>query len=403
MIRSLRWKFVLVNMTIVTIILAALFLILLHVTRSGIQEDSLLVLQRAASSTGYSSTLTEHSSEIQIPYFTVDVDASGKMALVNGSYYTFENLDSIRQIVIDSMQAQDSIGILEDYGLRYYRQSTLFGTRIAYVDVSLETSVVERFTENALLIGGAALLVFFGISVLLSRWAVRPAERAWNQQRQFVEDASHDLRTPLTVVMSNADMLLAHPDAEPAKTAQWTRSIKSESQHMRQMVEELLTLARVENVSAKKLPLEFIDLSSLVTDSLLQLEATVYESGRQLSSEIADGVVVPGQAKLLLQLLENLLTNAIKYSDAAGRIQVTLAPRGKVARLMVANTGAAIPREMLERIFERFRRLDPARESGGFGLGLAIAKGIVQQHHGKIWAESDDGWNRFLVELPLKR
>lgn len=404
MIKKLRRTFILINMTIVTVILSAVFLVMLFTTRSGVRTDSLLVLQRAAAGEIPGGSFSESIGNIQIPFFTVDVDSSGKIAVVNGSYYRFDNPDTLRALVSASLDAAGNVDTIPEFNLRFYRQKTPCGVRIAYADVSLENSFLSRFFNTTLLLFAGALLVFWGISVLLARWAIKPVEKAWDQQRQFVADASHELRTPLTVVMSNADMLLSRPDADPAKRSQWLTSIKSESQQMRFLVEQLLSLARVDAKKTQAGLREAADFSAAVSDCLLQFEAAFYENHRHVTSDIADHLSVRCPRQQVQQLVENLVSNAVKYGDSSGIIHISLDTRGRMARLIVANTGREIPREQLKRIFERFTRLDSARESGaGYGLGLAICKGIVEQCRGKIFAESTGGWNRFIVELPLKK
>ncbi len=399
MIRRLRQKFVLINMSIVTSILGALFFALLSATRAGMQADSLTALQRAAALPGLSATY--ENTGTRVPCFTVDIDPSGAFAVVGGAYYVVQDAAGLESIVRAGLAAADDVGLLKEYGLRFYRLDMPLGVRIAFADVSLESSVIRRFAENALVVGAAALLLFLGISVLLARWAVRPVEAALRQQRLFVEDASHELRTPLTIIMSNADMLLTHPGADADRLEKWTGGIKSESQRMRGLVDEMLSLARADAGLPKK-GLSDVDLSAVATDCALELEATAYESGKKLSTAVEDGVFVSGQAGQLRRLVGNLLVNAIKYGDERGRIEMTLSVRKKRARLTVANTGRSIEKAELSRIFERFRRLDEARESGGgYGLGLAIAKGVAVSHGGSIRAESCGGWNRFIVELPL--
>lgn len=401
MIRRLRQKFVLINMSIVTSILGALFFALLSATRLGMQTDSLIALQRAAALPGLSATY--ENTGTRVPCFTVDIDPAGSFAVVGGAYYVVQDAAGLESIVRAGLAAPDDVGLLKEYGLRFYRLDMPFGVRIAFADVSLESSVIQRFVENALVVGAAALMMFFGISVLLARWAVRPVETALTKQRLFVEDASHELRTPLTIIMSNADMLLTHPGADTDRLKKWTDGIKSESQRMRGLVDEMLSLARADAGLPKK-SLSDVDLSAVATDCALELEATAYENGRTLSTAVEDGVFVSGQAGQLRRLVDNLLVNAIKYGDERGLIEMALCTRKKRARLVVSNTGRPIETSELVRIFERFRRLDEARGSGGgHGLGLSIAKSVAAAHGGSIRAESCGGWNRFIVELPLSR
>lgn len=400
MIKKLRRKFVVINMSIVTAILTVVFIVFVSMAKAGAVSDSMLVLRRAASNDNAINALSENASQMQIPFFAVDVDRSGHIVILNGSYYDMADHESIQSIVAASIRQNAEVGTLDEFGLRYYRQTTPFGVRIAFADMSLEKSMSARFVQNALLIGGAALLLFFGISVLLARWAVRPVEDAWKRQKQFVEDASHELKTPLTVVLSNADLLLRRPGGGDERAEQWSRNIRAEALRMRSLVEDMLSLARVENTPGAATAFERVDLSSAANDCVLQLEATAYENGKTLTGEIAGGICVMGNVQQLQQLIENLLSNAVRYSDKNGSVLLKLSRRGRKALLTVENTGEPIPKERLGRVFERFYRLDNARSEGGCGLGLAIAKGIAERHRGRIWAESGEGRVRFVTELP---
>lgn len=397
MIKRLRRKFVLINMSIVTVILTAVFGLLLSLTKAGAVSDSMLVLKRAASNDTAINALSENASHLQIPFFAVDVDTMGHIVILSGSYYDMADHASIQSIVAASIRQNTEVGTLEEFGLRFYRQPTPFGVRIAFADMSLEKSMAERFTQSALIIGGATLAAFFGISVLLARWAVRPVEDAWNRQKRFVEDASHELKTPIAVVMSSADLLLSHPGEENGRAEQWTRNIKEESLRMRALVEDMLSLARVER-SAPEVK-EHVDFSALTEDCLLQLEAMAYETGRTLTGDIADGIWVSGCRAQLQQLVDNLLTNAIRYSSEGAQVRAVLVRHPKHAVLCIENGGDAIPADRINRLFERFYRLDGTREDG-CGLGLAIVKSVAERHGGRVWAESAQGKNRFYAELP---
>lgn len=228
---------------------------------------------------------------------------------------------------------------------------------------------------------------------------MRPVETAWNQQKQFVGDASHELKTPLTVILSNADMILTHPREDPER---WAQNILAEAQHMKGLTQDLLSLARSESSDCSPV-LETVDLSYLVTDSVLSFEPAAFEQGHELLHEEEPDLTVQGDASALSQLCGILLDNALKYSSPGGSVRVSLKAAGKLARLTVSNEGIPIPKEDLTRIFERFYRSDPARHGEGYGLGLAIAQRIAEQHRGKIWAESANGVNNFTVTLPCRK
>ena len=254
-----------------------------------------------------------------------------------------------------------------------------------------------ELAKNVQLVGAAALLALFLASLPLARWAVGPVERAWNQQKQFVADASHELKTPLTVILSNADMLLDQPEGESRR---WAENIQAEGLRMKELTEALLALARTDRPQAQ-LRRERVDLSYLTADCALAFEAAAYEAGHTLDQQVEEGLAVQGDPAELARLVEILLDNALRYSAPKGRVEVELRRTGRKARLKVENPGEPIPAEDLTRVFQRFYRADPSRSQEGYGLGLSIAKGVAEAHRGRVWAESGDGKNRFFVELPL--
>ena len=241
-----------------------------------------------------------------------------------------------------------------------------------------------------------------GVSLLLARWAVGPVEAAWTRQRQFVADASHELKTPLTVILTNAE-LLGDPAWGPADRERFSRNILTMARQMRGLVESLLELARLDDGGLDAAP-KLLDLSALVSDAVLPFEPVYFERGLELACRIEAGVRVRGSEARLRQLADILLDNAAKYAAPHSQVTVTLARRGGRGLLSVSSAGAPIPAEELESIFLRFYRADKARRrDGSFGLGLSIAREIVQAHRGRIWAESGDGRNVFHAELPAPR
>ena len=212
MIQRLRWKFVAIIMTVVTLLLAAICSFLFVTVRGSLQEDNISVLRRVITQKGESVVMWDPDSggilsinpfreqEVSLPYFTVAVNHQGQAAVLDSKFYNLNDEEALLQVVQAGLDAQSDIGVLANYKLRYLRKTTTSGWRIAFTDMTQEISTTRNLLRNLLLIGGSALVGFFFISLLLARWATRPAERAWKQQRQFVADASHELKTPLTVV-----------------------------------------------------------------------------------------------------------------------------------------------------------------------------------------------------------
>ena len=258
--------------------------------------------------------------------------------------------------------------------------------------------------RSSLLVGALALGGFFVISLMLSGLALKPAEEAWEQQRRFVADASHERKTPLTVILTNTGILLAHSGDTIAQQQKWVEYIRDEAQRMRALVEDLLFLAKSDAGKETAPVTAPVDVSELTWSALLPFEPVAFEQGVEMESEIADQLTVQGNADQLRRLVAILLDNAVKYAGNGGRVKLVLSrpERGGVC-LTVHNTGPAIPPEHLPHLFERFYRADDsrARTSGGYGLGLAIAKRIVDGHGGSITVSSrEDASTDFTVRLP---
>ena len=337
---------------------------------------------------------------VMLPYFSVTV--RGTTAYVtSGTYDNLENTQALQDIITRCLIQTEDSGTLPDYNLRYLRQDRLFYRRIAFVDMSMEQTMLRQMMKPYLLITAIAILTLLGISIALAFWITKPVERAWRQQRQFISDASHELKTPLTVILSNADLLGSAPltDAPP----RWVDNIQTEARQMRDLVEQMLILARADNAVSTAV-FEEVDFSELAMDTCLAFEPVAYESGKVLEDRIAENIFVTADPGKLRSLISILLDNAIKYGAEGGTILLQLEKRDRLARLTVENPGEPIPPEHLSRLFERFYRSDASRgEKSGFGLGLPIAATIAAEHKGSVKAESDQRSTRFIFTMPLKR
>ncbi len=430
MIRKLRVRFVSIMMLIVSTMLIIIFGLVVHMTHTRIMEDGIRMMGNVANAPMGTRTdrhpkrnKEEKDMPVQLPFFRVQVDADGNILATDGDYYDLTQEGSeevLEELVSDVMTSAEKIGDLHDYNLRYYRNDVkkrfdqpekvgpdderLMSDEqiIVFMDISSEIAAMRNLYRTCIIICLGSFASFLIISIFFARWAVRPVEEAWAQQRQFVSDASHELKTPLTVILTDAEMLKS-PRFDEAHKKQFTENILTMSKQMRGLVESLLQLARVDNGAIQKMPLQRIDFSSLVSDELLTFDALFFEKGLTLVDNIADGIAVHGSEQHLKQVVEILLDNAQKYSDPNGTVQVSLQKSGSHhCVLCVADLGAPIAPEDLKRIFQRFYRIDEARAMNhSYGLGLSIAENIVKNHKGRIWAESADGINSFHVELPM--
>ena len=407
MIRRLRFKFVAICMALVSVVLAVVFSLVYMSAARSMESLSRQVLHRVIQEEmdRFSGAPVRPDASINIggewvllPYFTVNVWRDTAY-VTGGTYSNLEDTDTLRAILADCLSQKGQEGTVEDYQLRYLRQDNGLYQKIAFVDMSMELAMLRRMMGAYLLIALMALLVLLAAAVVLSRWATAPVERAWRQQRQFLSDASHELKTPLTVILSNAALLEAAPLSD--KPARWVDNIHSEAQRMRSLVEQMLTLARADN-AVQTAVLSRLCLSTAAEDCVLAFEPVAFEAGKALESHIAEDVEVLGDGDKLRQVVSVLLDNAIKYGAPAGTITLTLQKTDRHARLTVSNPGDPIPPEQLRRLFERFYRADASRgEQSGFGLGLPIAAAIAAEHKGTLKAESDAASTRFTLTLPL--
>ena len=401
MIRKLRWQFVGVCMALVLTVLAAVFAAAYHAVRQNIEDLSRQVLTQVIREDGSGSapgvSVEIGGDRLLLPYFTVNI-WGGTAYITGGTYANLEDTDALRDILSQCLEQNQTEGTVEDYHLRYLVEDNGLYRKLAFVDMSMEQATLARVIRSYLVIALAALLVLLGIAAAASRWVTRPVERAWRQQRQFLSDASHELKTPLTVILSNAELL--EGAALPEKPARWSGNIRCEAEQMRTLVEQMLTLARADN-GVRPAAMEPVNFSDVATECVLSFEPVAFEAGKPLEDHVAEDVTVTGDRDRLRHLISILLDNAVKYGAPGGTITLTLERTERQARLTVANPGDPIPPEHLPHLFERFYRADSSRgEQTGFGLGLSIADTIAREHKGSLRAESDAVSTRFIFTLP---
>ena len=389
MIRKLRWKITGVTLLVSALVLTAVFACVYLFSRNNIAESYEYQLRQA---------VVSGTSEARVPCFVAEVLPSGTVRVSGSNYYDLQDEDTLLPLVTAALSADTDSGVLAAQHMRYFRLEGALAVRIAFMDSTFEQATLRSLVRVCLLIGAAALLVLFGLSWLLSGFVTRPVARTWQNQQQFLSDASHELKTPLTVILSSADLLKT--SAQPEQR-QYVDNISVESRRMKALVEDMLTLSRTE--SGRAAPFAPLDLSDLVTDAALRFEPVAFEAGHPLQYDIQNGASLSGDRQQLDQLLEILLDNAVKYAAKDAPIRLTLDISGKNAVLAVENPGDPIPPDKLPHLFDRFYRVDDARTgAGGFGLGLAIAQQIVRRHKGAITAASDARATRFTVTLPLR-
>lgn len=271
---------------------------------------------------------------------------------------------------------------------------------VAMMDNTLIDSSMKTLIVNTVVFGAVALIILFFVSLKASKEIMKPVEDTYWKQKQFISDAGHELKTPISTVNANAEIL-----QREIGNNRWLDNILYENRRMKELVTGLLDLSRTENVEAVHTD---VDFSRIVTGGILPFDSTAFEKGLLLESDIEQDIHLEGDPNQLGQLVATLLDNAVSHAEktqnaneSAGKILVTLHEEDKCAVLKVTNPGKEIPAEERDRIFERFYRTDSSRKlNGHYGLGLAIAKAVVTAHEGEIKVECDNGITTFIVRIP---
>lgn len=276
---------------------------------------------------------------------------------------------------------------LEKYSYSYHT-----GNRLVIVDNFFVQNNLNEVLKNSFIFFIILELIFALIAKLISHWISEPVEEAFNRQRDFIADASHELKTPLSVITASAEALEKNP-----KEKKWLTNIKNESKRMNNLIIELLDLAKLENSSIE---LSLTNLSKVIELSVLTFEVRAYEKNIKLEYNIDKDIMMKINENGIKQVMEILLDNAIKHSKDKGKVEVNLKEDNNII-LTVSNLGDEIPKGEEEKIFERFYRIDKSRNRNDnrYGLGLAIAKNIVTLHNGTIKAYSKNGKTTFQINF----
>lgn len=440
MLGKLRAKFIALNMATVTVVLVVVLggiLVVSHQQNQAEIDEALseaiepYVTAELVSSDGLTSTKTLDYLSKQM-----DKDASSTSRIGNNhkfdptpiaayqvqqNEYTYLSKSSsarlsdsvveeaLTQVSNDVPQNQNSSPYftqaeIPSLGLYYHAACVNDTLYVAFAD----SSSIQKWQGQALILalgGLGALVLFFIVSLAFSKWALKPVEESWQAQKSFVADASHELKTPLTVILANNSIMQKHGSDTVSSQQQWLESTEHEAKRMQGLVDDMLTLARLDEGIMPAKEKESVDLSSLVEGSILQFESLAWEKNITLSDHIEEGIDIRGFSNQLSRLVDTLLENALKYAGTDQGVEVNLKKNGNNAILSVSNSGTTIPAEDLPHIFDRFYRADKARthsDAAGHGLGLSIAAKITEAHGGSITAASGDGKTSFVVKLPLQ-
>ena len=396
MISKLRKKIIAINVISVSIIFVVAMILVFGTGYSRINDERIIRLNGVVEQ---ESLKDLDISKLQGVVVVEYDQTSGASTITYGESVKLS--EGQIHAVMEKILARDKDDGWVSMRVLYARRTVDGVTRIALYDRNSDRTGVVLYlvyTLIALVVGSVSYLI---ISYILARVALKPVEESWNQQKQFLADASHELKTPLSVIMANTEIIASHGDETVESQMKWIENTRSESERMAGLVNDLLFLAK--NDDGLKSQMEVVNLSEIVETIVLSHEAVMYENGKVFSYDITPDLAVYGNDGQLKQLIAILLDNANKYSVEQGNIVLGVQNAGKNALITVSNDCYELTEEQLKHLFDRFYTVDESRNknTAGNGLGLSIAQVIVNTHRGKIEVNYDSGRITFTVTLPL--
>lgn len=420
MFKQLRNRFLFVNLVIISVMMLLAFSSIYTITYQNVHHDIDMELHKI------SDFYRKHDGNPRPPRLTGDPQqppADKKMPPWSERSVSFfilsdkhRNITSITSrfemdrefynLAIDEALSQNKdIGqvSLDGNHWAFTVQQTDKGNNLVFLDITAQQGILTNLVYTFFVVGSVMLIVIFFISRFFADRSIAPVKEAFEKQKQFIADASHELKTPLAIINTNADVLLSNGEDTIHQQSKWLHYIKSETMRMTKLTNDLLYLTEMEDARARMIFTEF-NVSEVVENVMLTMEAIIFEKHLAFDYEIEPDLTACGNSEQIKQVILILLDNAIKYTNPQGSIDIKLKKQHNVILFSIANTGEGISSEHMERIFDRFYRTDPsrARKYGGYGLGLAIAKAIMDQHQGKIYVKSEiNEKTTFYVQLSL--
>jgi len=396
MIKKLRIRFMLIFMILMAFLLAIPFICVPYVhksnTSSRVENTLSVILNRP-------DAFAEDSKNTSDIYGSFYVDRLGNISKKYGTVYNISELSIILKAIYKD-QNNDAKFYLPMYELYYSFRKDIStnGTWYVLMDAHSENMQYQNLVSMCRFLYVISIIFTIPISYILALFGTRPIEKAWQEQKRFVADASHELKTPLTVIITNAELL--KKDASKNQQDRYIQNIFAESIQMKTLVQNLLDLARTDRGFIKKDFAKF-DFTKLINETSLVMEVELFERGHELITTVDDNINIKGDYVKISQLIYIILDNAGKYSDEKTPIHMSLTKDGRNhAILDITNSGNEISKDEQKKIFNRFYRTDKARSlNGSYGLGLSIAYEIANAHKAKIWVESKNHKVSFKVRF----
>lgn len=407
MFRNLKFKLTLLNVAVICVILFLFGSVTYSLKQWELDMHSRQVMRILANQIGSKAPAPAHGAKPRrrpYQYFYAKADNHGNITATSGSLHiTREDLNGMIHTVF-KYPADHGIIHLDHQSFRFIKtvDKNTGETVLIFIDDEFQDKILDNLMIIMAAIGFIALLLAFFGGLFVAERALIPIRASWQRQKDFVTDASHEMRTPLAVIQTNLDLVLGNPEETVESQYRWLKNIQNESRRMAKMVDDLLFLARADS-DQKLLEIKRFPLHSALREALEPFEAMAAGKDITLESSIDQDIEFLGDELRIKQVVVILLDNAIKCTPQGGRVEFRVANRDKTVEITVSDTGVGIEQKDLDKIFERFYRADKSRTraGGGSGLGLSIAHWIVTEHKGTIKVSSGPGKGAtFKVILP---
>lgn len=432
MFTKLRNKFLILNMSITSAVMiaafAAIYIISFNYINTEIakklnpQAGIQIVVEGAElpddAENVKPKTLNRRVSPDYSDSFIIHVDGNGEILEIDSPFKLHEetykeaaaiawgNKNNGSVITLEGKQWKYAIAQIKKQVIQENEQSYTVAEnkyQIMFLDVTMYKNTLFQLLTTLFYVGFIMLFVIYIISLYFANRVIMPIAEAWERQKQFVADASHELKTPLSIINANYDVLLANREETIQSQLKWLNRIKIGTDRMTKLINDLLSLAKMEDM---RFPIQKVpfNIGSTINDMIISMEAVVAEKDIKLSRSIEDDIIVKSDPERIKQVITILFDNAIKYTDKKGQIEISLIKSRRQVVFTIKNSGKGIAKQDLPKIFDRFYRVDPSRthEPGSYGLGLSIAKTIIERLGGEIYAESvDNEYTTFIFTLGL--
>lgn len=410
MFRDLRVKLIIFNIGVIGAILTLLALFVYFRSYKTISSQINDEMWQIVSKSNIDDRenhlfINPRSYKNQYNYFRVDKEGNILKNALNESL-SQEDLMIIIDMILDANEFTGELYLREGCSYMFLKAKTNKSEDITLVFVNSlrkQDMLINRTNRTISTLILSLILVFLG-SLFISKRALIPIKKAWEKQLAFTADASHELRTPLAVIQTNLELIMSNSDETIKSQEKWLENILSENKRMAKLVEDLLTLARSDSHEARLEKSRFM-LDDLVKETMIPFMTYAKQEGKSLNTQVDSSIEFFGDRNRIKQLLVILIDNAFKYSPDNAQVSINLASKGKFVELTVCDNGVGIDKIHLDKIFDRFYRVDQARcrNEGSLGLGLSIAKWIVDEHKGTISVKSTPGvGTEFIISLPHK-